>query len=468
MDYNTMGGRLLLGITGEAKHTELVATARRIITSFVERARDRQKPPLSKTAYGYRRDTIPGTNVKAPPVIDETTGEVVRCLFRWFADGYSLGWIVKELYRRGVPSPGGRPRWLRTSVRDILKRPVYMGLRAWGRTAQGRFFRQCGGKIAQGPGNRKFTYNPPESWFRTDDTPAIGEPELWETVHRRLVANGADPTAPRQRDGRMRGRAPTTPGRRLQLGEDPEMTHTIEPGAFLLSGLLVCGRCGGPMVGFHAPKKCKPGVWYVCQNYTNYGTTVCVRTQVDEDWAVRQIIAELRDRLLLPERLEWLTGELARKAREQRSDGNLARLRKEQAALKGKLKRYRERLVEVSKDMIPEVEAQIRTTRKALETCQKTLQAVETADPVRELKITAEAAQKALWALESALAGDNRCLLTEALRGILAGVKIGAEPYQTTTGKTRHRARLDGISLRPGSGLEVLSMLSSSSSALTP
>jgi site-specific DNA recombinase len=454
VDFNSMGGRLQLGITGEAKREEQLATARRTLTSHIERARSRLRPPLAKTTYGYRRDPIPGTNLKAPPVIDEQTAEVVRSIFRWYAEGCSLGWIVAELYRRGVPSPGGRPRWLRSAVRDILKRPVYVGRRAWGRTTQGRFFRQSGGKIAPGPGNRKFGYNPPEEWFTTDDTPALIDPDLWDAAHRRLAAAAADPNAPRQRDGRMRGRERCTP--------------TTEPGAFLLSGLLVCGRCGGPMVGFHKPKRCRPGLAYVCQNYQNYGTAVCIRAEAKEDWAVRQVIAELRDRLLLPERLEWLAGQLAEKARVQRRDGTLDRMRKEQATLEGKLSRYRLRLVEVSKDMVPEVEAQIRATRQALEAAQKAVRDAETADPVRELKITAEAAQKALWLLESALEGDNRCLLKEALRGVLAGVTIGADPYLTATGRTRHRARLDGISLRPGSGLDTLSLLSASSSASTP
>jgi hypothetical protein len=185
-----------------------------------------------------------------------------------------------------------------------------------------------------------------------------------------------------------------------------------------------------------------------------------VRNEVKEDWAVRQIITELRDRLLLPDRLEWLREQLEKKAREQRSDDSLTRLRKAVAALETKLARCRTRLVEVSKDMVPEIEAQIRTLRGQLEAAQKDLHSAETADPVRELKVTVDAAREALYRLETALEGDNRCLLKEALRGILSGVVIGAEPYQTKTAKTRHRARIDGIRLRPGSGLDTLSMLS--------
>jgi site-specific DNA recombinase len=437
MDYNSMAGRIMLGISGEAKRTEQLATARRSLTGHLERARSCNKLPLPKTTYGYRREPIPGTNKKMPPVIDEETAEVVRSIFRWYVEGHSIGWIVAELYRRGVPSPLGRPRWLRTSVRQILRNPVYVGRRSWGKTSSGRFFRRAGDTVEEANGSRKVQWQAPETWFTTDDTPAIIDGDLWEAAQRRLD----------------RGTPPTP---------------TTEPGAFLLSGLVECGRCGGVMVGFNTPKRCKRGRVYVCREYQAHGTAVCVRCQAHEEWIVKQIIAEIRDRLLVPERLERLTEQLREKAKQARSENNLARLQRTVDRLAARLDRERRRLMEVSRDVLADAEAAIRKTRAELEAAQKALRDAETADPVRDLKITAEASRKALWLLETALEGDNRCLLKEALRGILAGVVIGSEPYQTLTGKTRHRPRLDGIRLRPGSGIDVLSLLSASCLASTP
>jgi site-specific DNA recombinase len=430
MDYNTMAGRIMLGIGGEARRGEQLATARRSLTSHIERARDRRQPPQTKTTYGYRRDPIPGTTLKAPPVIDEVTSEHVRSIFRWYVEGHSIGWIIRELYNRGVPSPTGRPRWVGSVIREVLHNPVYVGRRAWGKTSRGRFFRQCGGVIRPHTGSRQHTRNRPDEWFTTDDTPALIDADLWDAAQRRPAR-----------------RTPRTP--------------TVEPGAFLLSGLLVCGRCGNSMCGTRerrADRQRRDPV-YLCWGYVQHGTSACVRAAVEEDWAVRQVIAELRDRLLLPERLEWLTKRLAEQAREQRSEESVKRLAKAVERLNARLARERSRLMEVSKDMIPEAEAAIRMTRAELEAAEKALREAQTADPVRDLKITAEAARKALWSLETAMEGDNRCLLKEALRGILAGVVIGAEPHQTSTGRTRHRARIDGIRLRPGSGLDVLSEL---------
>src|SRR5262249_45084550 len=201
--------------------------------------------------------------------------------------------------------------------------------------------------------------------------------------------------------------------------------------------------------------------FYVCAGYTHKGKEVCVRNEVKEDWAVREVITELREGLLLPERLEWLAAHLEEKAREQRSDKAMARLQKTVAQLETQMAKCRGRRVEGRRGMVGEVEAELRQTREALDAARKALRNAETADPARDLKITAEAARAALWRLESALEGGNRCLLKEALRGILAGVVIGADPYPTTTGKTRHRPCIEGIRLRPGSGLDSLSMLSS-------
>ena len=90
----------------------------------------------------------------------------------------------------------------------------------------------------------------------------------------------------------------------------------------------------------------------------------------------------MRKGLLVPERLEWLTEQMEEKARGQRCGKNLARLRQAVKALEGKLSRCRARLVEVSRAMLPEVEAQTRATREQLDAARKVLHDAESADPV--------------------------------------------------------------------------------------
>jgi hypothetical protein len=467
MSYDKIG-RLLLTLETEGGNEQLLDTSRNALTEQLRLARDEGRPVLPKPAYGYRREVVPGEfrhkkDGRMVPTFrweeDGAAAEVVRSVFRWYAEGRSVGWIAAELDRRGVAPPvsrhrdaEGRLHWRRATLRGILSNPIYVGRRAWGKTASGKFHRLgAEGKLTPGDGTRKTTRRPPSEWFipdGDDGIPALIDRDLWTACQSRLCREkdeGGRVDAEGRRAGHKR-HCPTSP--------------TAEPGAFLLSRLLVCGKCGAWMTGFRKPEKCKPGVGYVCSAYVAHSRQgACVRCAADEEATVREVVEALRERLLLADRLDWLTQRLNEHARQQKAEDNLSRLRKDVAALEAKRDRCRARLVEVSRDMVPEVEEQLRQTRAALEAAQQALRNAEDADPVRDLKFTVEAARKALWRLEEALEGGDRSLLAEALRGVLARVVIGHEEYQTTTDKTRRRPVVQEIVLRPGSGLDTLAEL---------
>jgi DNA invertase Pin-like site-specific DNA recombinase len=425
LDYDDMGGRLMLGVSSEAKRGEQLAIARRTLTQHVRMARDEKRPPMTKRPYGYRRVVAQDGAVRLEP--DGLTAEVVRQIFRWYAAGHTPGWIVAELYRRCQPSPTGRPRWRRDTLRQMFANPVYAGRRAWGKTSCGRFYRQRGGKVVKGAGVYKHEPRPEEEWFFTsDDVTPIIDPELWASVQDRRHNR---PSAP-------------TPGAR--------------PGAFLFSRLLVCARCQGNMTGYVRPRS-NGEIVYVCGNYMAHGKAGdCPRCQVREKWLARQVVAQLRGRLLAPERIERLRAQLREYLTAQRGAERRAQLQREESSLTLRLERARGRLVEVSRDMIPEVEQEIRHSREALERVKAALRELETADPVRDLDDAVKAASGAVWALEQALDGEDRLLLREALRGILVRVEVLPVPYTTSTGKTWHRPGAARLVLRPGTGLELL------------
>ncbi len=72
------------------------------------------------TCYGYRKegDTL---------VIDEVQAKVVRLIFGWKANGYSLGAISKELQKRKIPSPTGKETWSRETINKLLKNEKVCG-----------------------------------------------------------------------------------------------------------------------------------------------------------------------------------------------------------------------------------------------------------------------------------------------------------------------------------------------------
>ena len=160
-----------------------------------------------RALYGYRKDP----ENKNRLLVDEPAAAVVRQIFRWYLTGVGPGQITQRLNDRGTASPacyknpeteGGL--WNKTAVSRILRNEMYAGVMVQGR-------------------RKKVSYKsaycvdvPAERWFRVPGThPPIIPPEQFGQVQELL--------RPRVRSDR-RGR----------MG--------------VLSGLVVCDRCGKNMV----------------------------------------------------------------------------------------------------------------------------------------------------------------------------------------------------------------------------
>lgn len=165
--------------------------ARRVHSALSQRARDGR--PTGGKAFGDL--------------------DLVREIFRRFADGESMLAIVSDLNRRGVPSPGAawkersRPRgkWQMSTLHAVLKNEVYIGRVIWNRS-----------QWVKDPdaGTRHRRERPREEWIVRECEPVI-DMATWERAQARFV--------------RKRGRGGGVP-------------------SYLLSGLLVCGVCAGKMI----------------------------------------------------------------------------------------------------------------------------------------------------------------------------------------------------------------------------
>lgn len=173
--------------------------------------------------YGY--DVI-GTDTRGQPMtgerkVNEAAAEVVREIFRRFAGGEGPRAIARALNDRRVPGPNGRP-WGDTTIRGhakkgtgILNNTTYVGRPCWGRQ---RFIKD------PASGRRVARINPPGSEI-VAQVPhlRIVDEELWQAVK----ARQAEVSRPLS---------------------DPHMTvplNDLHRPRFLLSGLLICGVCGG-------------------------------------------------------------------------------------------------------------------------------------------------------------------------------------------------------------------------------
>jgi DNA invertase Pin-like site-specific DNA recombinase len=246
--------------------------------------------------YGYRvvRKLRPdGTTTAGMRVIDDTEAIVVRQIFADYAGGLSPRTIARALNQANVPgSRGGR--WtasliLGNAVREtgILRNRLYAGKLVWNRQ---HFIKDpTSGKRVARP-------NPPSAWI-VEPVPALRiiEPILWTAVQQRLEVSRRL-IVDERRDKRAAGFAGmpgSTVGSRLGATRRP---------AWLLSGLVRCGLCGGGMtvVGEHG----RLG----CANHRERDTCTNRRT-VLRDQILARVFVGLKDRLLAPELVETFVTE---------------------------------------------------------------------------------------------------------------------------------------------------------------
>lgn len=124
--------------------------------------RARQGKSAGGHAYGY--DIVPDADSRGERRINEAEAQVVRDIFRSFADGESPRRIAARLNRDGTPGPGGRP-WGDTTIRGqvdrgtgLLNNALYIGRLDWNR---------CSYVKDPQTGKRVARPNPPEQWERS-------------------------------------------------------------------------------------------------------------------------------------------------------------------------------------------------------------------------------------------------------------------------------------------------------------
>jgi hypothetical protein len=163
-------------------------------------------------------------------------------IFERYADGDGHKRIVKELNRRGIPSPRSGKRgtgsWAPNAVREMLRRTRYIGVIEYGRQKKGY---KSGTKVRT---------QRPEAEIARIDAPhlRIVDDVLWRRVEARFakVARG-------------------------EVKRGPPTRH-------LLSGIARCAECGGPLtvtnhrLGSHHVKV------YLCAYHRSRGESVCSNT----------------------------------------------------------------------------------------------------------------------------------------------------------------------------------------------
>ena len=245
-DPSNYNDRLLLGLKGTMSEAELHILKQRMVQGKLNKAKRGELGFLLPIGYVRR----PSGEIRFEP--DEQAQQVVRLIFRKFEDLGSLAAVLQYLVRHqiqiGVRVNSGANKgdleWRRpnrATLQNILKSPVYAGAYAYGRSHIDPRKR-----IAGRPHTGQVV-TPREDWqvLIKDHHPAYISWEQYEAHLAQLKANQT---------------------RADELG-------LARHGISLLSGLLICGKCGSRMtVQYHRGNQHR---YICCREATNYGGEIC-------------------------------------------------------------------------------------------------------------------------------------------------------------------------------------------------
>lgn len=241
------------GFDSDARHARMQAGLSGIMSEELRRSiADRTRAALESRAKD-------GRPTGGKPFAD---AELVREIFRRFADGDSMRSIASDLNARGIPSPGAawrersrpRGRWLVSALHALLQNEVYVGRKIWKRSQW----------IKDPDTGRRLRIERPESEWIVREVEPLVDRATWDRAQARFRRN---------RSGR--GGAPR----------------------YLLSGLLVCGECGGRLIVVGGSQH-----RYGCATFHAGGPHACRNDATfPRETAETLILAPVLDELLSPE-----------------------------------------------------------------------------------------------------------------------------------------------------------------------
>jgi site-specific DNA recombinase len=304
-------GELLLQMQGMIAEYERAKILERTRRGRRFNARQGRVSVLSSAPYGYRYVRKREGDGEARYEVVEDEARRVREMFRWVAiEGLTLAAVSRRLSEQKIATRTGRRRWDQATIRGLLLNPAYYGQAEWGKTRM---------EPRTGPVRRR-----------------RGQPETPRQPH------VARPTQPQERE---RIAVPALIGKDLfdavgeRLAENRRHQRERQSGAkYLLSGLLVCGRCGSAYCGRPSVVGAKRHVYYRClgtDKYRNGGEAFCQNAAVagaleEEVWS--DACELIRD----PERLRT---ELERRQEPSPPGEDLESLRRSVSGLKRQLAR---------------------------------------------------------------------------------------------------------------------------------
>lgn len=245
-------------------------------------ARQGKVSALGHAPYGYRYLSRHQADGEARFEIVADEAQVVKDMFTWVAlEGLSLGDVVERLQERHVPTATGNVRWNASTIRGMLCNLAYTGMAKYGKTRM--IPRPPGRRPKQGdpaiPRQSKVSEATSIDEQESIPVPAIVTNDLFQTVAERLEQN------------------------RLRRREQKKGAE------FLLSGLLICHRCGAAYCGRRYARDAQ-GVarreYYRCLGTDKYrygGEAICTNKSLTGPLLEMAVWSDVSSLLQDPDRL---------------------------------------------------------------------------------------------------------------------------------------------------------------------
>lgn len=193
----------------------------------------------------------------------DENAHIVQKIFKWFVNyGWGRKRIASELNDLGYKTIKGK-NFQDKTIRDILLNEVYIGNIVYGKTRY-KYIEdeELHKKIQQ------VVYLDEDDWIRVENAhPPIIEKELFEQAQEILNTR----------------KNKYNFGKKFNAAKHP------------LTGLLVCGKCGGSMICQKRTNKKKNGTkieyrYYVCSTYHKRGRHVCPQANVNADYLEDELL----------------------------------------------------------------------------------------------------------------------------------------------------------------------------------
>ena len=123
--------RFLLEINGAFAQSESQAISENIKLGLERLKEDGRSGLFRRKCFGYKH------NEYGELVINEEEAVIVRNIFSWYLEGYSVNKIIKELSSTGVKSPKGSDKWPKRTIQNMLVNEKYIGNVLLGKTCTG-------------------------------------------------------------------------------------------------------------------------------------------------------------------------------------------------------------------------------------------------------------------------------------------------------------------------------------------